>query len=231
MSCFDRWQGLPFACNVMLVAIVDSPSVTMTTMSFSEGVEKQPSKQEALRRQFSKLRKETHAAMKNEERARLTHNPQPTEDELFMGAFKEWLEPQLRDAVSVMYKKGYTTESSGFHGSKTEQQTVDGYFEIDKETKDRLNAMGVEVLRGPDIGLPKNTHITMLSFKGSEPSIAALKKQWDALVAVLPQKEWPAGLRPTCDRAEEFRAQFAPEHPSLEQARRDHHAYIKSMRY
>jgi hypothetical protein len=54
--------------------------------------------------------------MKIEEDARLKDNPTPTEEELYMGAFKEWLEPQVRDAIPEMYRKGYGTVSSGFHG-------------------------------------------------------------------------------------------------------------------
>ena len=37
---------------------------------------------------------------------RLKENPRPTEEELYMAAFKEWLEPQVRAAASEMFKKG-----------------------------------------------------------------------------------------------------------------------------
>jgi hypothetical protein len=50
--------------------------------------------QKRLRRQFAQLREQTHRSMKIEEKVRLKENPTPTQEELYMGAFNEWLEPQ-----------------------------------------------------------------------------------------------------------------------------------------
>lgn len=47
---------------------------------------------------------------------RLTHDPVPTAEEWNMGAYKEELEPQVRDAAMAMRLKGYNTGSSGFWG-------------------------------------------------------------------------------------------------------------------
>lgn len=107
--------------------------------------------QKKLRRRFVWLRQRVHQSMKKEEQARLKENPTPTEEELYMGAFREWLEPQVRDAIIEMYRKGYATQTSGFHGTKPELQMIDGYFSIDQKTKEMLEGMGVEVLRGADI--------------------------------------------------------------------------------
>jgi len=203
----------------------------METMPSSEDLKNASNKQETLRRQFARLRKATHETMRAEEQQRLKDNPLPTEDELYMGAFREWLEPQMRDAIPIMYRKGYATESSGFHATRPQQQLADGYFEIDPQTKAVLNSMGVEVLRGPDIGLPNNKHITILRFSGTEPSIDVLKKKWDAIAAALPPTELPAAIRPICDRAEEFRLQFAPDYPSLEGARKAFHDYVDAKDY
>ena len=157
--------------------------------------------------------------MKREEAARLRDNPLPSEEELYMGAFQEWLEPQVRDAVLTMYRKGYATQSSGFHATKPHLQQIDGYFTIDENTNSLLAEMGVEVLRGADIGLPRNKLITIFRFRADEPSLRNLKARWDAVAAALPDKTLPPGVRPICDRAEEFREQYAPTHPSLEEAR------------
>ena len=73
--------------------------------------------------------------MKTEEDARLKENPTPTEEELYMAAFKEWLEPQVREAIAEMYNKGYATGSSGFHGVQTDFQMADGNFFIDRGPK------------------------------------------------------------------------------------------------
>lgn len=164
--------------------------------------------------------------MKEEEAARLNENPKPSEQELYMGAFKEWLEPQVRAAISEMYRKGYATQSSGFHGTRPDFQTVDGNFIIDGRTEQTLRTLGVEVLRGPDIGVPKNRYVTMLRFRASDPSLPSITRQWDALAAALPEKTFPPGIRPICDRAEEFRAQFASQHPSLDGARESYYEYL-----
>lgn len=186
------------------------------------------SKTERLRQKFAQLRQATHDSMKTENAVRMRDNPTPTENELYMGAFREWIEPQVRDAAEVMFKKGYATQSSGFMGYTPELQSVDGYFTVDSATKSLLAQMGVEVLRGPEIGVPKNKLITMIRFSASEPSLSALKERWDAIAAALPPKSFPPGIHPICDRAEEFRERYAPTHPSLEQARTDYFAYLRS---
>jgi hypothetical protein len=168
--------------------------------------------------------------MKEEETARFKENPKPTMQELYMGAFKEWLEPQVRTAISEMYRKGYATQSSGFHGGSPDLQTVDGNFTIDSRTEQVLRTLGVEVLRGPDIGVPRNRFITMLRFRASDPSLPSITRQWDALAAALPEKTFPSGIRPICDRAEEFRAQYAPEHPGLDDARERYYQYLDEQR-
>jgi hypothetical protein len=195
-------------------------------MSFSERFTGKTNQQEKLRQQFAQLRQRVHQSMKIEEEIRLKENPRPTEEELYMGAFEEWLEPQVRSAISEMYRKGYATQSSGFHGTECEIQMIDGYFTIDAETKTALQQMGVEVLRGADIGLPKNRLITILRFRAKEPSIAKMKCKWDAAAAVLPEKMLPPGLLPISDGAEEFRLEYAPEHPSLDEAREKQFEYL-----
>ena len=188
-------------------------------MSLSERFTGRTNQQEQLRQKFKQLRKQVHESMRAEEEVRLRENPKPTEEELYMAAFVEWLEPQVRAAVVEMNKKGYATESSGFHGTQCEIQAIDGYFTIDENTKGVLKQMGVDVWRGADIGVPKNKMVTMLRFRASDPSVDRIKEQWDAVAAVLPKKEFPPGIRPINDRAEIFREEFAPEHPSLLEAR------------
>jgi hypothetical protein len=80
---------------------------TIGGMSFSERSENKSNKNENLRQQFATLRQRVHQSMQAEEKLRLKENPRPTEEELHMAAFKEWLEPQVRAAIAEMYKKGY----------------------------------------------------------------------------------------------------------------------------
>jgi hypothetical protein len=201
---------------------------TVDIMSFAEGFTGRTNRQETLSQPFAQLRARVHQSMKTEEEIRLKENPHPTEEELYMGAFMEWLEPQVRSAIVEMYRKGYATQSSGFHGKNPELQLVDGYFTIDEQTKVILSKMGVEVLQGADIGLPRNKLITILRFRAEHPSLTAIKPQWDALAAALPRKSLPEGIRPICDRAEEFREQYAPKYPSLAKARERYFKYLEN---
>ncbi len=182
---------------------------------------------ETLHRQFAQLREQIHRSMKREQEVRLRENPKPTKEEIYMGVFKEDLEPQVRDAIREMYRKGYATQSSGFDGLECERQQIDGYFIIDEKTKDVLQEMGVEVLRGADIGLPMNKLVRILRFRAPDPAIDKIKAQWDAVAAALPMLTHPPGFRPISDRAEEFRAEYAPEYPSLDEARAKYFEYIR----
>ncbi|MET4424228.1 hypothetical protein [Bradyrhizobium sp. RT3a] len=181
---------------------------------------------EKLGRNFLELREQAHETMRAEEDMRLRENCKPTEEELYMGAFVEWLEPQVRSAVIEMNRKGYATQSSGFHGADCAIQTIDGLFTIDQETKGVLQQMGVDVWRGAEIGTPKNKLVTLLRFRAKDASIDRIKDRWDAVAAVLPKKTFPAGIRPICDRAEIFREEYAPDHPSLETARVRYFDYL-----
>jgi hypothetical protein len=58
---------------------------------------------------------------------------------------------------------------------------VDGYFFVDETTKAALEALGVEVLRGADIGLPQNRLLTVIRFRASKPSLDEMKEKWDAV--------------------------------------------------
>lgn len=184
--------------------------------------------EERLRAQFGALRQQIHQSMKEEEETRFKEHSKPTEDEIYMAAFKEWLEPQVRDAILQMYRKGYASQSSGFHGTKFEVQQIDGLFTVDEETEAELNRMGVEVLRGADLGMPNNKLVTIIRFRARNLSIAELKEQWDAVAAALPTKTLPSGIRPICDRAEIFRAEYAPDHASLEETRDNYIEYLRA---
>ena len=197
-------------------------------MSLSERFTGGTNQQEQLRQKFKQLRKQVHESMRAEEEMRFRENPKPTEEELYMGAFVEWLEPQVRAAVVEMNRKGYATQSSGFHGTECAIQAIDGLFTIDEQTKGLLNQMGVDVLRGADIGTPKNKLVTMLKFRAKDPSIDKIKDRWDAVAAVLPKKSFPEGIIPICDRAEIFREEYAPEHLSLEEARVKYFEYQRT---
>jgi len=84
--------------------------------------------------------------------------------------------------------------------------------------------MGVQVLRGPELDLPQNKLITQIRFFPKEADLKKIKEQWDVIAKILPKKDGPPGI---CDRAEEFREEYAPNHASLEQDRK---AYFDRIR-
>lgn len=63
-------------------------------------------------------RDKAHAQTKLFHEKRLAENPVPTEEELRVGTYREFLEPQIRDAIFVFNNKGYYTIDSGYHGRK-----------------------------------------------------------------------------------------------------------------
>src|SRR5205085_11495721 len=100
---------------------------------------------------FQDLRSEVHRKMEKNIQARLdAGNCRPTDFELKLDAFKEEIEPQVRNAVKIMNKKSYETASSGFAGEYEERQQIDGSFSVDDTTKERLELMGVSVMPYPD---------------------------------------------------------------------------------
>ena len=59
--------------------------------------------QEQVRiRQFEQLRERIHKQLEEETAKRIAENPKPTEEEIYLGAFKEMIEPQVREAVFAL---------------------------------------------------------------------------------------------------------------------------------
>lgn len=150
---------------------------------------------------FERLREETIAQMKREKEQRLQTNPQPTETELALGVFLEDLEPQVRDALVTMNRKGYSTNSSGFGGYYGQLQVIEGAFTLDEDTKARLQDMEVEVVEQRAWG----RMFSNLEFSPDEPDLAQMKQRWDQIAALLPDRGAPALSWPHGD---EFRAAY-----------------------
>ncbi len=180
--------------------------------------------EKVLQNQLAELREEVHREMEKEIKERLENNPKPTEEEIRMAAFKEDLEPQVRDAVLAFNKKGYGTESSGFY-EESKFQAIDGHFYIDENTKKKIEALGAQVRR-PDIGMPENKYITQIRFYPKEADLLKIKQQWDAIARALPKTEGPEPISISYG-AKEFRKQYAPNHPNLEQKIHDYSEWLK----
>lgn len=171
-----------------------------------------PPQQEARAESFSELRAQSHAQIERETAERVKNNPKPAEDEVTAGAFHEMIEPQVRDAVFEMRKKGYATESSGFGGKSGEVQQIDGNFEIDQKTAEMLRRNGISVVtQETDEAIPWKTSLRFSTDSVPGPlTIENLKEKWDGIVGLLPNLEKPA--EPSVSSGtEDFIKERAPE--------------------
>ncbi len=64
----------------------------------------------------SQEREKIHAQSHEEFKKRLEENPTPTDDEKRLGIYIELIEPQIREALLTLTKKGYKTIDSGYDG-------------------------------------------------------------------------------------------------------------------
>lgn len=126
-----------------------------------------------------KLRWRAHKQCLKELKERIVRKPKPTKEELFLGAYIEMLEPQIRNAVRVINRRGYTSWSSGFYGIK---QCIDGFFTIDLKAKDDLKRIGVSVRE------EKNGY-TMIEFSSKAKRLNEIKKTWDVVARILPKRK------------------------------------------
>lgn len=169
-------------------------------------------KQEALK----KLRKEAHRFMVTELQERLQRNPVPTDAELRLGAFREMLEPAVRDAVFELHRKGYTTESSGFTGDG-QKQMIDGYFPLNEATIKAIEACGSHVtVRDVDPG--NDVHETTIAFTPTSTNAEDIKAEWDRIVAVIPDTG-TSGPVSFMGAPESFESRYAADRTDTTRAR------------
>ncbi len=174
-------------------------------------------KRESLADALVTLRKEIHEKMRKELTERLKENPIPSEDEIYITVFREMLEPQVRDAVFVFRRKGYTPESSGFTGDAKEQ-LLDGYFTLDDETVKKIEAFGATVTMEKLYGEKSGIIGTMISFKPKTDRLESMKAAWDHIASLLPDRGEP-GPPSINGEPEQFEDQYAPHRPDIARAR------------
>jgi len=166
---------------------------------------------------FQELREKVHEQIDAETEARIKSNPQPTELEILAGAFREMIEPQVRDAVFEFYRKGYATASSGFGGEWGEIQVIDGHFEVDRDTKAKIEELGAKVLKGTDVVPSFEETYTFIKFKPEKSDLNEIKAKWDKIAQALPARDEPAP--PSISGGpEDFRKQYAPDRTDIEKA-------------
>ncbi|MSR85517.1 hypothetical protein EXS71_03745 [Candidatus Uhrbacteria bacterium] len=151
-----------------------------------------------LEKGMEELRERIHREMRVELEGRLKKNPKPSEQELVMGAFQEELEPQVREALTIMYQKGYSTSSSGFYGGG--MQAIDGEFILNADTVTQLKVFGVQVES-------VNNYYTFLKFQSTAADQEVIRQQAVRIAKALPDQEMPAFYSRSL-AGEEFRAQY-----------------------
>jgi hypothetical protein len=163
-------------------------------------------KEHGQRKQFARLREDVHLQNALQLMERRKSNPEPTPEEAAVGALREQLEPQVRDAVFEFNKKGYKTVSSGFNGVDPEQQVIEGSFLLDDETKQALSALGVKVKTEPwwkwemkeHMGTadphapPEEKILTTVQFRAEHPDLQEMEAKWRQIAAILPDRKQSA---------------------------------------
>jgi hypothetical protein len=124
--------------------------------------------------------------------------PPPDAEELALGAFREAIEPQVREAIMALRAKGYTITSSGFVGGDWQ-----GVF-FDEDISQTLPSETIKALADKGVEI-KGRGIT---FRVVEINEQAMKEQWDKIVALIPDRGSPAVPSKT-SIAEFFRKRYS----------------------
>ncbi len=124
---------------------------------------------------------------------RLSREPFATEEEVEAGIYKEFLEPQVRDAIFMMRRKGYGTFESGFDNLIEGTQYVGaskGTFESITFPPDRIDALrskGVELSI-----IESEDRSSLLLLPNRDINLKEWKEIWDEVAAFLPDLGHPA---------------------------------------
>lgn len=148
---------------------------------------------------FERLEYKVQQTMINDIKRRKEKNPKPDKIESQLGLFVEELEPQVRKAVLDMNKKGYSTDASGFMENPGDQM-IEGDFQLEEKTIKDIQSIGVTVETNP-------SGYTRLQFSPKEADITKIKKQWNKIVSLLPDKKKIADSSMTV-KAREFRKNY-----------------------
>ncbi len=178
--------------------VLTQPSTSPQAVKFRR---KYVSKNPLLQKQrfFEKLEHNIQTIMLNELKNRKLKNPKPDKLESRMGLFVEELEPQIKKAVLEMNRKGYSIDVSGFMSNPVDQM-VEGDFNLEEESIEKLKAMGVIVETNP-------SGYTRLQFSPVEADIKKIRQQWNKIVSILPDKNRIADASMT-HKARDFRMKY-----------------------
>lgn len=134
-------------------------------------------------------RKEAYKEMTESLKTRLEKEPLATQEELNAGVYKEYLEPQVRDAAFAMMKKGYVTFESGFYKTENNSQYI-GFaknpefekFEFPADVLSDFAEGEVEIKKAAE---PDRDMIVLIPSK--QLTLKEWKDIWDKLIEILPE--------------------------------------------
>jgi len=149
-------------------------------------------------RLFERLKYNIQRKMEIDIKRRKVKNTHPNKIELILGLFMEEIEPQVRQAVVKLNKMGYSTDASGFMDNSCDQM-IEGDFQLDGKTVRKLEGVGVRVETNP-------SGYTRLQFSPLEADISKIKRKWNKIVSLLPEKNQAASVSMT-RRARDFRVE------------------------
>ena len=139
------------------------------------------SEQIDLMRYYVGLRSATHKQMRKEKSQREITHPIATQEELSMGAYQEAIEPQVRDAMMAMRRKGYTTRTSGFGGLYSQSVRFDQLHLQEWHASDNLRG----ALQKKNINLRVKPDAIVFDCERAL-SIDEVKEAWNLIADALP---------------------------------------------
>ncbi len=138
--------------------------------------------------EFASLREKVLREQIEEVEKRRASNPTPDEEELSAAAYREQIEPQCREAIFKIRRKGHDTWSSGFSsGNKFgNRQVLEGDLKFDQPTVRLLKKNGYVVYRTGLLGYHS------LNFRPQNPDLQEITAKWNELADLLPDLGHPA---------------------------------------
>jgi len=159
---------------------LDEPFMSEKAMKFRRKYMPKHANLQRLRL-FEKLRYGIYKKNGNDIKRRKAKNPHPNKLESSLGLFVEELEPQVRGVITTLYKKGYSTDKSGFMVNPCDQM-IEGDFQLNKETITKLQKFDVLVETNP-------SGYTKLQFTSGKANLPDIKKKWDKIASILPDRK------------------------------------------
>lgn len=145
-----------------------------------------------LFRTFAQLRQRIVDENERSAELRRTKNPHPTAEESDLGAYIEHIEPQVRDAVLSLHRKGYNTYESGFM-SVTGRQAISFTNETEQEFAFPPNLIKSLELRG--VSVARDSHSIQINFSRFV-DIPEMTRIWNDVAQAMPDLGHPAEPSP-----------------------------------